>query len=120
LLHNDLIIVRNHEDDEKDEWDIMRVMDRQGDVDIKVKIQSNSEFQSLTSSPTQSLGSPRLQINVQDAYEIRFGCSTYAQKEGEKKVSSGTIPRSNKNQIQPKLPKQFQYPESNSYMSYPH
>jgi hypothetical protein len=85
LLHNDLIIVRNHEDDEKDEWDIMRVMDRQGDVDIKVKIQSNSEFQSLTSSPTQSLGPPRLQINVQDAYEIRFGCSTYAQKEGEKK-----------------------------------
>jgi hypothetical protein len=85
LLHNDLIIVRNHEDDEKDEWDIMRVMDRQGDVDIKVKIQSNSEFQSLTSSPTQSLGPPRLQINVQDAYEIRFGCSTYVQKEGEKK-----------------------------------
>jgi hypothetical protein len=44
LLPNDLIIVRNHGDDEEDERDIKRVLERQGDVHIKVEIQSNSEF----------------------------------------------------------------------------
>jgi hypothetical protein len=44
LLPNDLITVRNHEDDEEDKWDIMRVLDRQGDVHIKEEIQSNSEI----------------------------------------------------------------------------
>jgi hypothetical protein len=70
LLPNDLIIVRNHEDDEEDERDIKRVLERQGDAHIKVEIQSNSEFQSLTLSPTQSPGLPRLQIDVHDAYKI--------------------------------------------------
>jgi hypothetical protein len=67
FLPNDLIIVRNHGDDEEDEWDIKRALEKQGDVHIKVMIQSNSEFQSLTSSPTQSSVPPRLQIDVQDA-----------------------------------------------------
>jgi hypothetical protein len=40
------------------------VLERQGDVDIKVEIQSNLEFQSLTLSPTQSIGSPQFQIDV--------------------------------------------------------
>jgi hypothetical protein len=44
LLPNDLIIVRKHEDDEEDEWDIKRALERQGDVHIKVDIQSTSEF----------------------------------------------------------------------------
>jgi hypothetical protein len=44
LLPNDLIIVRNYEDDEEDEWDIKRALERQGDVQIKVEIQSNLEF----------------------------------------------------------------------------
>jgi hypothetical protein len=70
LLPNDLIIVRNYGDDE-DERDIKRALE----------IQSNSEFQSLISSTTQSLGSPRLQINVHDAFQIEFGRSTYARKE---------------------------------------
>jgi hypothetical protein len=83
LLLNDLIIVRNHGDDEKDERDIKRALERQGEAHIKVEIQSNSEFQSLTFNPTQSLGPPRLQINVQDAYQIRFGRSTYARKDDE-------------------------------------
>jgi hypothetical protein len=74
LLPNDLIIVRNHGDDEEDTKDIKRVLERQGDVNIKVEIQSNLLFQSLTSSSTQSSGPPRLQIYVQDAY---------AQKEDE-------------------------------------
>jgi hypothetical protein len=52
-------------------------------VHIKVEIQSNSEFQSLTSGPTQSPGPCRLQIDVQDTYEIGFGCTTYAQKGNE-------------------------------------
>jgi hypothetical protein len=54
LLTKNLIIVRNHGDDEKDEWDIKRALVRQRDAYIKVEIQSNLEFQSLTSRPTQS------------------------------------------------------------------
>jgi hypothetical protein len=68
LLSNDLIIVGNHGDDEEDERDNKRVLERQGDAHIKVEIQSNLELQSLTSSPTQSPEPPRLQIDVQDAY----------------------------------------------------
>jgi hypothetical protein len=44
LLPNDLIIVRNHGDDEKDERDIKGALVRQGDTHIKVEIQSNLEF----------------------------------------------------------------------------
>jgi hypothetical protein len=42
LLLNDLLIVRNHGDDEEDERDIMRVLERQGDAHIKLEIQYNS------------------------------------------------------------------------------
>jgi hypothetical protein len=56
LLPNDLIIVRNHGDDDEDERDIKRALERQGDGHIKVEIQSNLEFQSLTLS----------QLGVQD------------------------------------------------------
>jgi hypothetical protein len=38
LLHNDLIIVRNHGDDDEDERDIKRVLERQGDAHIKVEV----------------------------------------------------------------------------------
>jgi hypothetical protein len=48
-----------------------------------VEIQSNSEFQSLTLSPTQRSGPPQLPIDVQDAYQIGFGHSTYVRKEGK-------------------------------------
>jgi hypothetical protein len=44
LLPNDLIIVRNHGDDEEDKRDIKRALEWQGDAHIKVEIQSNSEF----------------------------------------------------------------------------
>jgi hypothetical protein len=54
LLPNDLIIIRNHGYDEEDEQNIKRTLERQGDTHI----QSNSEFQSLTLSPTQSSGPP--------------------------------------------------------------
>jgi hypothetical protein len=48
-------------------WDIKR-----GDAHIKVKIQSNSKFQSLTLSLTWSLRAPCLKIDAQDAEEINF------------------------------------------------
>jgi hypothetical protein len=80
LLPNDLIIIRNRGDDEKDEWDTKRALERQGYVHIKVVIQSNSEFQCFTLSQTRSPGPPRLQIDVQDAYDIGFGRSTFAWK----------------------------------------
>jgi hypothetical protein len=83
LLPNTLIIVRNHGDNDEDEWHIKRALNRQGDAHLKVEIQSNSEFQSLTLSPTRSSGPPRFQIDLHDAYEIRFGQSTYARKEDE-------------------------------------
>jgi hypothetical protein len=57
------------------------MLESQGDVHKKVANQSNSELPS--SSPTQSLGPPRIQINVQIAYDIHFGRSTYARKDKE-------------------------------------
>jgi hypothetical protein len=81
LLPNDLIIVRNHGDDEEDEWDIKRALEGQGDAHIKVEIQSNSEFQSLTLSPTWSPLPPQLQIDLLDAYKFGFRRSTYERKE---------------------------------------
>jgi hypothetical protein len=72
LLPNNLIIVRNHGDDEEDKWDIKKVLKRQGDMHIKVESQSNWELQSLTSSPTRSPGPPWLRIDVHDTYNIGF------------------------------------------------
>jgi hypothetical protein len=70
LLLNDLIIVRR--DDEEAELDIKRALERQGEAHINV------EFDCET---TQSPGPPQLQVDVQDAYKIRFGLSTYAREE---------------------------------------
>jgi hypothetical protein len=92
LLSNDLIIIRNHGDDEEDERDIKRVSERQEDVHIKVEIQSNWEFQSLTSSPTRSPGLPWLKIDVQDTYKVGFRRFTYARKEDEIKFPMALVP----------------------------
>jgi hypothetical protein len=62
----------------EDKWSIKKVPKSQGDVHEKVTNQSNSEL--LNSSPTWSLESPRIQIDVQIAYDLRFGRSTYARK----------------------------------------
>jgi hypothetical protein len=75
LLQNDLIIIRNYGDDEEDERDIKRALERQGYAHIKVEVQSNLEFQSLTYSITRSPGPSQLQIDLQDAYKIRFAHS---------------------------------------------
>jgi hypothetical protein len=60
---------------------IKKVLEIEGDVHEKVANQSNSGL--LTLSPTWSLGSPRIQIDVQTAYDLRFGRSTYARKDKE-------------------------------------
>jgi hypothetical protein len=96
LLPNNLIIVRNHRDDEEEGRDIKRVLERHGDAHIKVEIQSNLEFQSLTLSFTRSTRPPWLQIDVQDAYEIRFRRSTYAREEDEITISMALVPSPNK------------------------
>jgi hypothetical protein len=44
LLPNNLIIVRNHRYKDEDKWDIKRALERQGDVHMKVEVQSNLEF----------------------------------------------------------------------------
>jgi hypothetical protein len=65
----------------EDKQSIKKVLESQGDVHKKVANQSNSELSS--SSPTQSSGSPRIQIDVQIAYDPHFGRSTYTRKAKE-------------------------------------
>jgi hypothetical protein len=65
----------------EDKWSIKKVLESQGDVHEKVANQSNSELPS--SSPTRSSGPPRIQIDVQIAYDLRFGRSTYSRKDKE-------------------------------------
>jgi hypothetical protein len=60
---------------------IKKVLESQGDVHEKVAKQSNSELPS--SSPIQSSGPPRIQIDVQIAYYPCFGRSIYAWKDEE-------------------------------------
>jgi hypothetical protein len=53
--------------------DIKKVLESQGNMHNMVEVQANSESTSLTSSPTQSPRPPCLQIDVQDASDLRFG-----------------------------------------------
>jgi hypothetical protein len=54
-------------------WDIKKLLESQRNTHNMVEVQANSESRSLTLSPTQSLGPPCLQIDVQDASDLRFG-----------------------------------------------
>jgi hypothetical protein len=65
----------------EDKQSIKKVLETQGDMHVKVVNQSNSELPS--SSPTRSPRSPRIQIDIQIAYDLRFGHSTYARKAKE-------------------------------------
>ncbi len=65
----------------EDKQSIKKVLESQGDVHEKVANQSNSELPS--SSPTWSPGPPRIHINIHIAYDLCFGCSTYARKAKE-------------------------------------
>jgi hypothetical protein len=62
----------------EDKQSIKKVLESQGDMHEKVANQSNSELPS--SSLTRSPGLSRMQIDVQIAYNLHFGRSTYAQK----------------------------------------
>jgi hypothetical protein len=65
----------------EDKQSIKKVLESQGDVHEKVANQSNSELPST--SPTWSPGPPRIQIDVQIAYNLCFGRSTNARKAKE-------------------------------------
>jgi hypothetical protein len=65
----------------EDKRSIKKVLESQVDVHVKVANQSNLELPSL--SPTQSPGPPHIQIDVQIAYKLCFGRSTYAWKAKE-------------------------------------
>jgi hypothetical protein len=65
----------------EDKQSIMKVLESQEDMHEKVANQSNSELPSF--SPTQSLGPSHIQIDVQIAYDLCFGRSTYARKDKE-------------------------------------
>jgi hypothetical protein len=65
----------------EDKQSIGKVLESQRDVHEKVENQSNSELPS--SSSTRSLEPSRIQIDIQIAYELRFGRSTYARKRKE-------------------------------------
>jgi hypothetical protein len=79
----------------EDKQSIKKVLESQEDVHEKVANQSNSELLSL--SPTRSPGPPHIQIDVQIAYDLHFGCSTYAQK--DKEITSPMDPVSCPNKI---------------------
>jgi hypothetical protein len=87
----------------EDMWDIKRVLESQRNMHNKVQVQSNSEqvqsnseFRSLILSPTRSPGSPYLQIDVQDASDLRFGQSTYTWKDKETTFPMPLVPWSKK------------------------
>jgi hypothetical protein len=65
----------------EDKQSIKKVLESQGDVHEKVANQCNSELPS--SSSTRSPVPPRIQIDVQIAYDLHFGRSMYARKANE-------------------------------------
>jgi hypothetical protein len=73
----------------EDKQSIKKVLESQGDVHEKVTNQSNSEL--LSSSPTRSLGPPLIQIDVQIAYDLYFGRSTYTRKAKEIKFPMALV-----------------------------
>jgi hypothetical protein len=73
----------------EDKRSIKKVPESQRDVHEKVANQSNSEMPSL--SPTRSQEPPRIQIDVQIAYNLRFGCSIYARKDKEIKFPMAPV-----------------------------
>jgi hypothetical protein len=54
----------------EDMWDIKKVLEIQRNMHNKVEVQANSESRSLTSSPTQNLGPPCLQIDVHNVSNL--------------------------------------------------
>jgi hypothetical protein len=73
---------------------IKKVLESQGDMHEKVMNQSNLELPS--SSPSRSSGPPHIQIDVQNAYDLHFGHSTYARKFKEISVPMALVSCPNK------------------------
>jgi hypothetical protein len=65
----------------EDKQNIKKVLESQGHVHEKVANQSNSKLLSLSS--IRSPVSPRIRIDVQIVYDLRFGHPTYARKAKE-------------------------------------
>jgi hypothetical protein len=84
FLPNNLIIIRNHVNDEEDVGESLR---HGGPARA-----SNSKFGSQISNPTQCPGLPCSQIDTQDAYEIGFGNSTYEWKEDKINFLMALVP----------------------------
>ena len=80
LLPNDLIIVRNHGDDEED------IGEEFGGVVDELEAQSKSSL-SLLRSP----GTARTKINAHAAYGVRFGCSLYGWKDNFKELPMALV-----------------------------
>jgi hypothetical protein len=74
----------------EDKRSIKQVLESQANVHEKVVNQSNSELPS--SSPTQNPRLPHIQIDVQIAYDLCFGCSTYARKTKEIAFTMAPVP----------------------------
>ena len=87
LLPNDLIIVRNHGDDEEDVGEEFGgVVDQQGQPS-GVGGQAELEAQSKSSSSLLRIpGTARTKINAHAAYGVRFGCSLYGWKDNFKEL----------------------------------
>jgi hypothetical protein len=63
----------------EDKRSIKKVLESQGDVHEKVA----NQLELPSSSPTRSPGQPRIQIDVQIAYDLCFRHSTYSRKANE-------------------------------------
>jgi hypothetical protein len=81
LLPNDLIVLRNQGEDHGGQTEYQEGAGEPRRRAREVVNQSNSELPSF--SPTQSPGPPHIQIDVQIAYNLRFGRSTYERKAKE-------------------------------------
>jgi hypothetical protein len=81
LLSNNLIVLKNHREDYRGQTEHQKCARESRRRAREVANQSNSELSS--SSPTRSTGSSHIQINVQIAYDLRFGRFTYARKAKE-------------------------------------
>jgi hypothetical protein len=72
-LPNDLIVIRNQGVDHGGHVGHQEGAGDPRNTHKNVEVQANSESRSLTLSPTQSPGSPCLQMDVHDASNLRFG-----------------------------------------------
>jgi hypothetical protein len=93
----------------EDKQSIKKVLESQGDVHEKVANQSNSELPSL--SPTQSPESPHIQMDVQIAYDLRFGHSIYARKAKEIRFPMALVPCLTKIRVVRNDKKKYQFLE---------